>query len=201
MQIMGKTLILVFACAVSQACDSTTSVRQESSAVAVGDNDEKDHAPALSVIQKPPSTLSLDFDSDGRADRVSLVDSSTVPKPVDDQTRLQVIIESYSDAEDISHPQDGGPVSLLVNWGDKPDDAEAKQYVLYDANATSVLATQSAEQLFAIPAQDISKMEGLAEMGEMAKGDVLAIPTEAGIDIFLYWDGGKFAVHQPLELP
>lgn len=49
--------------------------------------------------------------------------------------------------------------------------------------------------------RSISILMGSAEVGEMVKGDALAIPTEAGIDIFLYWDGGEFVLHQPLELP
>ena len=35
----------------------------------------------------------------------------------------------------------------------------------------------------------------------MAKGDAIMIPTEAGIDIYLYWDGKTYKIYEPAEEP
>lgn len=35
----------------------------------------------------------------------------------------------------------------------------------------------------------------------MAKGDAVILPTEAGIDIYLYWDGKTYKVYEPPEEP
>ncbi len=32
-------------------------------------------------------------------------------------------------------------------------------------------------------------------------GDAIVLPTEAGIDILLYWDGGTYRVFYPNEIP
>ena len=33
------------------------------------------------------------------------------------------------------------------------------------------------------------------------KGDGIELGTEAGIDILLYWDGKRWRVHEPAEVP
>ena len=33
------------------------------------------------------------------------------------------------------------------------------------------------------------------------KGDMISLGTEAGIDVYLYWDGGSFKLYESDEVP
>ncbi len=73
-------------------------------------------------------------------------------------------------------------------------------YIVNDANPVSILDTDAARDLFAFKKRDILDM-GLDEISEMTKGDLLGIPTEAGIDTYLYWNGNTFISYEPLVMP
>ncbi len=52
-----------------------------------------------------------------------------------------------------------------------------------------------------VPAEGISEIEGGGALSIRAVGDVLAIGTEAGIDIYVYFDGNTFSLFEPYVVP
>jgi hypothetical protein len=39
------------------------------------------------------------------------------------------------------------------------------------------------------------------ELSSKAKGDIILIPTEAGIDSFIYWDGLTYQLYEVIDIP
>ena len=140
-----------------------------------------------------PSRFLLDFDGDGISDRV----------------RVGGLIGLASDlrkVETLVHPWHyRGKVSDDLTQGSKSSfhivlSASGDSYVIHDANPISILDTGAAQSLFAVPANRLAELE-IQAIEAKAQGDLLGIPTEAGIDTYLYWNGKTFESHEPLELP
>lgn len=73
-----------------------------------------------------------------------------------------------------------------------------KMHILYDDETPSILDTSAIDKITTIPRSIISK-----EVSDLkaAKGDVVIIPTESGIDSYLYWDRIQYQTFFPNEEP
>jgi hypothetical protein len=73
-----------------------------------------------------------------------------------------------------------------------------KMHILYDDENPSILDTSAIDKITTVPRSIISK-----EVSDLkaAKGDVIIIPTESGIDSYLYWNGNRYQSLFPNEEP
>jgi len=72
--------------------------------------------------------------------------------------------------------------------------------VIHDKNDISVLDTAAMLQSEVIKKDLIAQLEE-PELSARAKGDVILIPTEAGIDSFIYWDGSSYQLYEVIDMP
>jgi len=94
-----------------------------------------------------------------------------------------VIIHGYASSTENSLP---AGVSLPV--------------VIHDKNDISVLDTAAMLQSEVIKKELIAQLEE-PELSARAKGDIILIPTEAGIDSFIYWDGSSYQLYEVIDMP
>jgi hypothetical protein len=154
--------------------------------------------PAISLAQdRSPAVFHGDFNGDGRADMVAFVraERSHGAMPGD----VQVLRPWSRSGEDL--PGDltpGADVMLAIVHG-STDTGSGAGFLLYDPESASILDAEAARKAFVVDRGGASGLDD--ELGRLARGDVLVIPTEAGIDTFLYWDGSTYRALQPLEYP
>jgi hypothetical protein len=72
--------------------------------------------------------------------------------------------------------------------------------VIHDKNDISVLDTSAMLQSEVIKKEMIIQLEE-PELSARAKGDIVLIPTEAGIDSFIYWDGSSYQLYEVIDMP
>ena len=94
-----------------------------------------------------------------------------------------------------SSNKSGSRHSIIITHG-----SIDKLFSIYDVNDISILDTGAAKELFIFPFSKISELE-LPLLSQHAKGDLIVIPTEAGVDTFLYWDGETYKAYEPIEMP
>lgn len=138
-----------------------------------------------------------DFDADGAQDHVMLVKTSSLSPSELANSNVNVAWPYYGEGEPPA-PPDGGPVTLLITNAYKTD--KKARFLIVDPNPISILATEASTEMF-VATRNGSNETVWAEVGDAVAGDVLVIPTEAGIDSYLYWDGEKYTSLEVLEIP
>jgi hypothetical protein len=131
----------------------------------------------------PRSALSGDFDGDGRRDVLAIVRCSGAPP------RTVTLLNPFQPK---NRPRAAaGSLALAVRHGD------GRAYLLADRD------------FFATPIWN-GKLDGLVSLRPRprkgqeprgARGDVVRVGTEAGIDVTLFWDGRTYRLFTPAETP
>jgi len=93
----------------------------------------------------------------------------------------------------------GASVNLAVVHG-TANGAQQQVFALHDDNSVSILDAPAAETISAVKLKDVSSLNE-PKLAAAAKGDLLVVPTEAGIDTYVYWDGATYKVFAPEEEP
>lgn len=75
-----------------------------------------------------------------------------------------------------------------------------RAFLIHDPNPVSILDAGAAKEISILPRARLAA-EGGDELAEAARGDVVVVPTEAGIDTYLYWDGSTYQAYEPMEMP
>jgi hypothetical protein len=145
----------------------------------------------LPLADRSPNLLRGDFDGDGVADLVAVVRVGAGPFPA--HVRVTQPWPEYGEWEEDGARQE---VALAVIHG-APGRA-GDVHLLRDPNPISILDAGAAHHLAVIPRAEAAALD--AELAR-ARGDVIVIPTEAGIDTYLFWDGSAYVHHAPLEIP
>lgn len=137
----------------------------------------------------------FDIDGDGQADSAEWV---TISKNTQFLPSSTIVVNPWTlngDADAASNPLQGGShKNVLVTLGN------AKQFLIHDVNDVSLLDTDAAQETSLASRSSLVELE-LPELSEQTKGDVIVIPTEAGIDTYLFWNGSTFQAYEPMESP
>ena len=145
--------------------------------------------------QLSPAKIQIDFDGDGTADTVivcGLKGSAAELSKSASLVRPWLFDRQNVNSSDLTTGSTNNFYIVLSKT--------KSRYVVSDANPISILDTEAAKALFAVRNNDLAEM-GVEELSGKAKGDLLGIPTEAGIDTYLYWNGNTFISFEPLEVP
>lgn len=183
-------LPLVFFYFALNACAKSENTTTNTSGTAATDDK------ALFVARKPISNdQKIDVDGDGKTDVVELVNISkntqSLPPVI---TFITPWVLTGETAEKSHQLKNGSHNNVLVTFGN------SKQFLIHDVNAFSLLDTDAAQEINVTPNSELNGLD-LPELSAQAKGDVIVVPTEAGIDTYLYWNGATFQSYEPSELP
>ena len=91
-------------------------------------------------------------------------------------------------------PGQGAQMALLIIHG------QGMQFLIHDRNTISVLDTNAARESHVLN-QNAIIAAGEGELAQRAAGDIIVLPTEAGIDTYLYWDGTGYQLYEVYEIP
>jgi len=181
---------LIFFCFALNACAKSENVTTPTSGIAARDDK------ALFVARKPISNdQKTDIDGDGKSDVVELVN---IAKQIQILPSAITLITPWAltdeTAEKSSQLKNGSHNNVLVSFGN------SKQFLIHDVNAVSLLDTDVAQEINVTRHTELKGLD-LPELSAQAKGDVIVVPSEAGIDAYLYWNGVTFQTYGPSELP
>jgi hypothetical protein len=142
-----------------------------------------------------PTNIQVDFDGDGVVDKVVLtgLKGSAIDLP-----KTTKLVHPWAYDKNMANMADlavGSKTNFYIVLS-----KTSASYVIHDANLISILDTEAAQELFVVKGNELSD-NGLSDLKNEARGDLLGIPTEAGIDTYLYWNGATIASYEPLEIP
>ena len=135
----------------------------------------------------------IDIDGDQKTD---VVETVTLKKGIHGVPASVAVASPWepTSTEEESQSQKGSHNNIFVTFGN------SKQFLIHDRNEFSILDTEAAEEIHVVAHETLKELD-FPDLLEQAKGDVIVIPTEAGIDTYLYWDGISFQSYEPMELP
>lgn len=183
-------LSVMFFCFALNAYAKSENATTDTSGAAATDNK------VLFVARKTiANDQKTDIDGDGKADVVELANISkntqNLPSVITLITPWELIDET---AEKSSQLKNGSHNNVLVTFGN------SKQFLIHDVNAVSLLDTDAAQEINVTRHSELKGLD-LPELSAQAKGDVIVVPTEAGIDTYLYWNGATFQSYELSDLP
>lgn len=181
------TTSLIFFCFILNAC-----AKAENTTVQIATN--KGDKNFVSTRVSISNDQNFDIDGDGKPDvveRVTISKKTQLPST----TNLITPWIQYDEEAKKSNSLDGGSHNnLFVIFGN------SKQVLIHDVNDVSVLDTDAAQDISIASKTSLVELD-LPELNKLTKGDVIVIPTEAGIDTYLYWNGSTFLSYEPAEIP
>lgn len=154
-------------------------------------------SPEASLHVSRKSTFTLDANGDGVKDLLFILNVDLIAKNLPAQVKVIRPWKYYGDSKSPNNFHQGGKVALFVRLKSSEGDSE---YLIWDANSPSVLDTEAALDLTISKLANVAQ-EDLPPLKKLARGDLIVIPTEAGIDTYLYWNGNTFAVYEPSDTP
>ncbi len=135
-----------------------------------------------------------DFNGDG------INDFAVVFLPVADvieTNRLKVTkLWSYPD----SAASEKNHKSLLIFHGSKGGWLSDDDRVFVFLDQSGALETPSFELLIS-RVKDKDYKNNISYLPVVIKSDLIILPTEAGIDTYIYWDKGEYKLYEPEEMP
>ena len=181
---------LIFFCFALNACAKTENAITNTSGAVETDKD------VLFIARKLISNDGkTDIDGDGKNDVVELVNISKETQSLPRVITLSTPWALTGETAEKSHQlKNGSHNNVLVTFGN------SKQFLIHDVNAVSLLDTDAAQEINITRNSELEELD-LSELSVQAKGDVIVVPTEAGIDTYLYWNGATFQSYEPLESP
>jgi hypothetical protein len=150
---------------------------------------------------RKPYFLTGDFNGDSRQDLIALIHlkqaKSSLPKEV-------VVLNPWG--YERKNSQGTSDLALVIIHGAAAGwdtQTPAGRYLLTDRDyfSTPIWEEPGGSNLLSLRKKRRPRGGRAEAAPRMAKGDAVAIPTEAGIDIFVYWDGKTYKVYAPAEEP
>ncbi len=135
----------------------------------------------------------FDFNGDGLSDTIYYTDvvSDTSGSPSVN------LIQPWPKIDD---QKQGAKTAIVIIHGSSSLSEDSLPVVIHDKNDISVLDTSAMLQSEVIKNEMIVQLQE-PELSARAKGDIVLIPTEAGIDSFIYWDGSSYQLYEVIDMP
>jgi len=138
----------------------------------------------------PQAQLSGDFDGDGVADTLHVV--QVLPRTKQNSIANDVTI---SNPWSQHAPGDAAePLALAIMQGQK-------KFLLHDAEFFASPIWGQSKLPMEVAKKGSAQFRKFQRQAKGIKHDILVLGTEAGIDIALYWDGKKYVLFWPEETP
>lgn len=134
------------------------------------------------------SPIVLDLDGDGRLDAVRAVRIAPGARPAPR-------VHAANPWRGRPLPARGAPLALAITH------ASGRRHLLHDAEFFATPIWGSAPLPLEPVRRGSPRYRTLARLAKPAKGDLLLVGTEAGIDLVLYWDGRRYVLAAPDETP
>ncbi len=139
-------------------------------------------------IKRTKNSWALDFDGDQKMDALVAV---------------KILSNNFSPDLTLAEPwelmdtdsEKGSQFGFILKSG-----ASENITLIRDKNTLSILDTEAAKETLIVSHKNTADLN-LPELSRAAKGDIIVIPTEAGIDTYLYWDGKTVNAYEPIEIP
>lgn len=135
---------------------------------------------------------SYDFNGDGNPDYIYMTifssESAVLPKDI-------VLVEPWPLSEYSGGSSHGSKHSILIILG-----GNESNVVIRDKNNLSVLDTLAATHAYIADVANLTILQE-PDFVPKVKGDVIVMPTEAGIESYLYWDGKGFSLYEIIDIP
>jgi len=146
--------------------------------------------PALRVrVDKKPYQLQGDFNNDRTPDTLLLV-------AVDRQLPPKIEVHSPWKLGQMVRLQIPEPLAIYIRHG-----SNGREFLLHNRDYFSTPQWQNARLPMRIVTRRTPEHRRWFLQGADISGDGILLPTEAGIDILLFWDGVKYKVFFPRETP
>lgn len=133
----------------------------------------------------------FDFNGDGSDDYLYFVEVKNAIEKLPDVVRIYQLESDKEHSRSLS----GGYRALVIYHG-----GSQEKIVLHEQKAMPVIDAPAALDLFVVEKVNLSASE-VVDIASHAKGDVIVLPTSAGIDTYIYFDGEKYRLYEPLEVP
>jgi len=141
-----------------------------------------------------PYHVSGDFNGDGIQDVAVLFKPGNGMKP-----SMQVTISSPW-VIDVKDPKLNFHTSLAIINGHTEGLMSTRTSVFALLDQSGVLETPSF-RLMVVKRTNVDYQQYRARLPVKTTGDILILPTEAGIDTYVYWDKGSYQLYVPKRLP
>jgi len=144
------------------------------------------------LAERTTNLLRGDFNGDGRADLLAVVHVRS-----GDLAPHVRVVRPWSSADPVAAADDvsaGADVALAIVHSD------GGVFLLHDPDPVSILDAGAGRALSVVQRAALGSL-GEPDLARRARGDVVVLPTEAGIDTYLFWDGSTYRWLAPLEVP
>ena len=141
-----------------------------------------------------PFYVSGDFNADGVQDVAVLFQPGSGMKP-----SMQVNISSPW-VFDVKDSKNNFHTSLAIINGHAEGLMSTKTSVFALLDQSGVLETP-AFKLMVVRRTNVDFQQYQGKLPVKTKGDILVLPTEAGIDTYVYWDKGGYQLYVPKKVP
>jgi len=139
----------------------------------------------------------FDFNGDSLADTIYYTD---VVGDISDLSSAGLPpISLFQPWPKIDDQKQGSKIAIVIIHGSSSLLEDSLPVVIHDKNDISVLDTAAMLQSEVIKKELIAHLEE-PELSARAKGDIILIPTEAGIDSFIYWDGSSYQLYEVIDM-
>lgn len=135
--------------------------------------------------------FAADLDGDGKPDSVYLLSLTAQNKPAPAESG--VTFENPWSGKARNTRTGGLAIGVQL--------ASGARYVLHDDEFFASPIWRQAKLPLTITRRGSSEHRGFARQSNAVRHDIIVLGTEAGIDIALYWDGKRFALFWPREIP
>ena len=134
------------------------------------------------------SQAKFDFNGDDAVDFIYYVDVVQSPETLS----VVNLIQPWAKMDE---QKEGAKTAVIIIHG-----GDLLPVIIHDKNDFSVLDTSAMVQSDVVLKDNIGLLDE-PELNVKAKGDIIIIPTEAGIDSYIYWNGSKYQLFESIDIP
>lgn len=154
--------------------------------------------PENKLVSGRKNKFSADLNGDGLDDSIFIVDTASAKRSISPDIKVVHPWKYYGDGAVPTDASQGSKIAFYIQINSAS--SKKTNYLIADLNSPSVLDTDAASELTINKLTSI-EAEDARQLKKHARGDVVVIPTEAGIDTYLYWNGSNFVIYEPAVEP